>query len=67
MAWSKNDLSLTQLDTTRRANSSIGLGIDPWFGIVLDVERGVILRTAVERSNNVELVLESLARGDHES
>lgn len=37
------------------------------LGTVLDAERGAILRTAVERSNNVQLVLESLARGDHES
>ena len=36
-------------------------------GTASDAERGAILRTAVERSNNVQLVLESLARGDHES
>ncbi len=65
MAWNKNDLSPARPDTTRRANSSIGVGIDPWSGTVLDAERGVILRTAVGRSNNVQLVLESLARGDH--
>ena len=53
MAWSKSALSLTQRDTTRRANLSIGVGIDLWFGIVLDAERGAILRTAVEGSNDV--------------
>jgi len=48
MAWSKNDLSPTQLGTTVLPSSSTG-GIDPCPGIVTVAESAFTLFPAIDR------------------